>query len=132
MPQLTEHLGRSLASASPPDGQDSIECHSGTLSDGTEFDSSRDRDKPLTFNIGTGAMIKGRDEGVGSIGTMKVGGRRELIVPLPEPELRFGARGMMTMSRTGPIPGGATQRLDVDVGFWLTVVGSWLLIVGTS
>src|SRR5206468_3795974 len=50
----------------------------GTLEDGRKFDSSRDRDKPATFSIGTGDVIKGWDEAVPG---MKIGEVRKLIVP---------------------------------------------------
>jgi len=52
--------------------------YTGTLEDGTKFDSSRDRKQPLEFKLGQGQVIKGWDEG---ISTMKVGGRRQLIIP---------------------------------------------------
>lgn len=56
----------------------------GTLTDGTKFDSSRDRNRPLTFEIGEGNMIEGWE--IGLVG-MKVGGIRKLTVP---PELGYG------------------------------------------
>jgi FKBP-type peptidyl-prolyl cis-trans isomerase FkpA len=59
----------------------------GTLMDGTEFDSSRKRDKPFDFVLGKGRVIKGWDQGVAG---MKVGGKRKLTIP---PELAYGARG---------------------------------------
>ena len=66
-----------------------VEVHYvGWLDDGTKFDSSRDREHPFTFRLGTGDAIKGWDEGI--LG-MKVGGKRKLIIP---PELGFGKRGI--------------------------------------
>ncbi|AJR14147.1 FKBP-type peptidyl-prolyl cis-trans isomerase [Leptospira interrogans serovar Linhai str. 56609] len=59
----------------------------GTLTNGKKFDSSRDRKKPFTFNLGAGEVIKGWDRGVRG---MKEGGIRKLTIP---PELGYGSRG---------------------------------------
>ncbi len=59
----------------------------GTLTDGTKFDSSYDRNQPFPFTIGQGMVIKGWDEGI--VG-MKVGGKRHLVIP---PALGYGAAG---------------------------------------
>jgi peptidylprolyl isomerase len=61
--------------------------YTGRLADGKKFDSSVDRGEPFAFSIGVGQVIKGWDEGVMS---MKVGGKRQLIIPA---ELGYGARG---------------------------------------
>ena len=73
--------------ASPQTGQTVVVHYTGWLADGTKFDSSVDRGQPFQFVIGTGQVIKGWDEGVA---TMKVGGKRRLIIP---PELGYGAGG---------------------------------------
>jgi FKBP-type peptidyl-prolyl cis-trans isomerase len=73
--------------AQTPNKTDRVEVHyTGWLLDGSKFDSSVDRGKPFTFSL-TGGVIKGWLEGVA---TMKVGGKRKLIIP---PELGYGKRG---------------------------------------
>lgn len=60
----------------------------GRLEDGTKFDFSPDRERPFTFRLGTGDVIKGWDEGIAG---MKVGGKRKVVIP---PELGFGKQGV--------------------------------------
>jgi peptidylprolyl isomerase len=90
--------------AQPTKGQQVTVHYTGTLADGTKFDSSKDRNSPFTFQIGVGQVIKGWDEGVA---TMKVGGKRKLIIPS---DLGYGSRGA-----GGKIPGGATLHFDVEL-----------------
>jgi peptidylprolyl isomerase len=72
---------------SPQPGQIATVHYTGWLQDGTEFDSSGKRGTPFEFKVGQGQVIKGWDEGVS---TMKVGGKRRLIIP---PDLAYGAAG---------------------------------------
>jgi FKBP-type peptidyl-prolyl cis-trans isomerase len=88
---------------SPSPGRIVIVHYTGWLENGTKFDSSVDRGRPFEFPIGARRVIKGWDEGVM---TMKVGGKRKLIVP---PDLGYGARGV------GPIPPNSTLIFEVEL-----------------
>lgn len=94
--------------ASPKKGDRVIVHYTGTLEDGTKFDSSRDRGRPFEFRIGMGQVIKGWDEGVA---TMKTGGKRKLIIP---GDLGYGSRGVQQGS-TYLIPPDATLIFDVEL-----------------
>jgi peptidylprolyl isomerase len=94
--------------ASPKTGQTCVMHYTGWLwengAKGKKFDSSLDRGQPFEFPIGQGRVIKGWDEGVA---TMKIGGKRTLLIP---PGLGYGARGA-----GGVIPPNATLLFEVEL-----------------
>ncbi|KAF9975444.1 FK506 binding protein proline rotamase rapamycin-binding protein [Actinomortierella ambigua] len=88
-----------------PKPGDTIAMHyTGTLEDGTKFDSSRDRGQPFVTQIGVGKLIKGWDI---LVPQMSLNEQAKLIIPAAE---GYGPRGV-----PGLIPGGATLIFDVEL-----------------
>ncbi|SHL68243.1 FKBP-type peptidyl-prolyl cis-trans isomerase [Roseibium suaedae] len=85
-------------------GQTVTVHYTGWLMDGTKFDSSVDRGDPFSFPLGAGRVIRGWDEGVAG---MKVGGKRQLVIP---PQMGYGSRGA-----GGVIPPNATLKFEVEL-----------------
>lgn len=90
--------------AQPKAGQTVIVHYTGFFDSGQIFDSSVQRNQPFEFVLGAGQVIRGWDEGIAS---MKVGGKRKLIVP---PQLAYGDRGS-----SGVIPPNARLTFDVEL-----------------
>lgn len=89
---------------SPKTGQNVTVHYTGTLENGTKFDSSVDKGQPFKFRLGIDPVIKGWVEG---LMTMKVGGKRRLIIPA---ELGYGAEG-----RPPTIPPNATLVFEIEL-----------------
>jgi peptidylprolyl isomerase len=88
----------------PQNGQQVIVHYTGKLENGQKFDSSHDRGSPFVFVLGEGRVIKGWEEGLSS---MKIGGKRTLIIP---PYLAYGSRGAGNV-----IPPNATLLFEVEL-----------------
>jgi peptidylprolyl isomerase len=88
----------------PKAGEEVAVHYTGLLTDGTVFDSSRNRGEPITFTLGQGRVIKGWDE---AVARLRVGDRATLIIP---PQLGYGDRGA-----GGVIPPGATLIFVVEL-----------------
>ncbi|MDP4840065.1 MAG: FKBP-type peptidyl-prolyl cis-trans isomerase [Alphaproteobacteria bacterium] len=104
VPGLSYTQNQAGTGAKPKNG-DMVSVHYvGTLTDGTRFDSSRDRGEPITFKLGVGQVIQGWDKGIAA---MSIGERGVLTIA---PELGYGDHGAGHI-----IPGGATLVFDVEL-----------------
>ena len=110
MPAITTASGLIIEDITVGEGDEAsagqfVSVHyTGWLTDGSKFDSSKDRNDPFEFGLGARQVISGWDEGVQG---MKVGGTRKLTIP---PELGYGARGA-----GGVIPPNATLVFEVEL-----------------
>lgn len=100
--QFTDEVVGSGDVATP--GQTVSVHYTGWLTNGSKFDSSKDRGQPFQFKLGAGQVIRGWDEGVAG---MKIGGKRKLVIPA---ELGYGSRGA-----AGAIPPDSTLIFEVEL-----------------
>ena len=84
---VVKDLKAGTGAEAKPGDQVSVQYIGVLYDNGTKFDASYDRGQPFSFKLGSGQVIRGWDQGVAG---MKVGGRRELIIP---PDLAYGAQG---------------------------------------
>jgi FKBP-type peptidyl-prolyl cis-trans isomerase len=104
-PSGLRYMDEVVGSGPVPQAGRTVTVHyTGWLTNGTKFDSSKDRGQPFTFPLGGGRVIKGWDEGVQG---MKVGGVRKLTIPA---NLGYGAQGA-----GGVIPPNATLVFEVEL-----------------
>ena len=100
--------GETGTGEAPKSGQTCVMHYTGWLwennAKGKKFDSSLDRGRPFSFRLGVGQVIRGWDEGIAS---MKVGGKRTLLIPA---DLGYGSRGA-----GGVIPPNATLLFEVEL-----------------
>jgi FKBP-type peptidyl-prolyl cis-trans isomerase FkpA len=100
--KITDHQ---LGTGTEAKAGNTVSVHyTGTLTDGSKFDSSLDRKQPFVFKLGAGQVIKGWDQGIAG---MKVGGKRRLEIP---PEMGYGARGFPPV-----IPANAKLIFEVEL-----------------
>jgi hypothetical protein len=100
---LLKKITKEGSGESPSPGDEVKAHYTGTLDDGTKFDSSRDRGKEFTFKIGKGQVIKGWDQG---FATMK---RGECAILRCSPDYAYGPNGQ------GKIPANSTLTFDVEL-----------------
>ena len=107
-PSGLQIIDTTVGTGASPAGKTAVVHYTGWLYEngtkGKKFDSSVDRGQPFEFPVGAGRVIRGWDEGVA---TMKVGGKRTLIIP---PAMGYGERGA-----GGVIPPNATLMFDVEL-----------------
>lgn len=100
---LTYFITQNGTGRTPKVGETVVVHYTGTLTNGTKFDSSRDRGQPISFPLGQGKVIKGWDEGIAKL---RVGDQAIFVIP---PAIAYGPKGR------GPIPPDATLIFIVEL-----------------